>query len=259
MLSVDTPETTPGAPKGAAKIDDKFLELAQWIKDGTAQVSTAFAHYILPRLETGKAGSLQFNQGEAASDFAKAQYAIRLTRDDGSERQLFIRTGDEKFDSYGRLLAYVAPSYGKKERDAMRRRDKATFNLDLIASGHGMPFVLFPSIPGELDLPLMVELALQAKKERRGQYADDLFLPAYEYRACEKLYKITRKALDGSIRASERYGWRSRYCADMRDRSLYGPENYMHIPQPYRLWLWPQDVQRAIAALNLIPATGKAT
>jgi len=52
----------------------------------------------------------------------------------------------------------------------------------------------------------------------------------------------------------QQLGWRSRYCADMRDRKLLGPEEYMAIPEPYRLWIWPEDVQKSIATLNLVPA-----
>jgi hypothetical protein len=40
----------------------------------------------------------------------------------------------------------------------------------------------------------------------------------------------------------------------MRDRKLYGPEDYVTIDEPYRLWIWPDDLQQAIGRLNLIPA-----
>lgn len=71
---------------------------------------------------------------------------------------------------------------------------------------------------------------------------------------CEKLYGITKKIVNGDdLSFPERLKWRSRYCADMRDRKLYTPENYFHIPEGYRIWIWPQDVQKAISMLNLIP------
>ncbi len=121
-------------------------------------------------------------------------------------------------------------------------------------SGWAAPFVLFPSIPGELDLPLFLESADQAHTEGRGQYGSPHSLPAYEYRMCEKLYRITHKKVDGVILSwTEQLAWRSRYCADMRTRELFGPENYLAIPQPYRLWIWPADVQQAIGSLNLVP------
>lgn len=255
MLSIDTPEVTARSPKRAAAIDEEFKQLAAWIKIGTAPVSKAFADYILPKLENVDAGTLQYNQGKAASAFYQDLIETRLTRpNSASKRNLFIRTAESHFDGYGRLLAYVAPSYSPKERAQMTRRERATFNLDLIDSGWAAPFILFPSIPGELDLPLFLEAAVAAKEAKRGQYQNDLSLTGYEYRMCEKLYGITQKLADGDLLSyGEQLKWRSRYCVDMRDRSLLGPENYFVIPEPYRIWIWPEDVQRAIAMLNLVP------
>ena len=165
-----------------------------------------------------------------------------------------MRSADVPFDRFGRLLAYVAPSYSKTERAQMTRRERATFNLDLIESGWATPFILFPSIPGELDLPIFLESAVSAMENKAGQYAEEFFLPAYEYRMCEKLHDITKKLVAGQeLSFPEQLEWRSRYCADMRTRRLYGPEAYTEIPEPYRLWVWPDDVQEAIGKLNLVP------
>ena len=258
MLSIDTPEVTAKSPDGAAAVDNKFLSLAEWIRNGVAPVTDKFKAYILPKLENGNAGTLQFIQGKSASAFHKEIVETRLTRpESGKKRNLFVRAPDLPFDNYGRLLAYVAPSYSKKERKNMTRQERATFNLNMIESGWAAPFILFPNIPGELDLPIFLDLAVDAKKQRRGQYQDSLSLPGYEYRMCEKLYKITKKIVDGeSLSYPEKLGWRTRYCADMRDRRLFGPENYFDIPEPYRLWIWPSDVQKAIGMLNLIPILG---
>jgi len=255
MLSVDTPEVTAKSEAGAARVDARFLELAEWIRSGHAPIGPAFRDHILPKLETGTAGSLQFVQGQAASAYLEARIDERIARPGKDPRSLFLRAADERFDRNGRLLAYVAPSYTATERRAMSRRERSTFNLDLMESGHAMPFILFPSIPGELDLPLAVEVSVEAMEAQRGQYADEMFLPAYEYRAAEKLYRITRDIVAGdSLSATRRLSWRSRYCADMRDRRVHGPETYMGVPIPYRLWIWPADLQTAIAKLNLVPA-----
>lgn len=254
MLSIDTPEVTAGSNSKAARTDEEFLELAEWIRQGIAPVSKAFREYILPKLESGSGGTLQFNQGQQASEFYKAKSQERLTKENGRKRSLFVRSADVPFDDFGRLLAYVAPSYSKTERAQMTRRERATFNLDLIESGWAMPFVLFPSIPGELDLPLFLEVAVSAKESGAGQYAESLFLPAYEYRMCEKLHDITKKLVAGqNLSFPEQLKWRSRYCADMRTRRLFGPEDYTGIPEPYRLWIWPHDLQDAIGKLNLVP------
>lgn len=255
MLSVDTPEVTARSEAGAARVDAKFAELADWLEDGTAPVSARWRDHILPRLRDRQAGTLQYTQGKAASAWYKARKDERLTRPNGRKRKLFVRTADMPFDNYGRLLAYVAPSYSPAELKELSRAERATFNLDLIESGWAAPFVIYPSIPGELDLPLVIRAAADAMAQSRGQYADDLFLPGYEYRMCEKLHSITKKIAEGqSLSWPDRLAWRSRYCLDMRDRTLFGPEDYMDIPAPYRIWIWPQDVQEAIGKLNLVPS-----
>lgn len=87
------------------------------------------------------------------------------------------------------------------------------------------------------------------------QYAAPLHLPAYEYRMCEKLHAISKKlAASNKMSQKDKVAWRSRYAFDMRDRILHGPENYMDVPPPYRIWVWPRDIQHAMAALNLTPS-----
>jgi endonuclease YncB( thermonuclease family) len=255
MLSVDTPEVTARSAAGATRVDAAFAELAGWIEQGIAPVSRRWGDHIVPRLRDGEAGTRQFTQGQAASAWYKARKDARLTKTNGTKRKLFVRTADDPFDNFGRLLAYVAPSYSSAELRQMTRAERATFNLDLIASGWAAPFILFPSIPGEHDLPLFLDAAVGAMEAGRGQYGDPLSLPGYEYRMCEKLHAITRRIVAGQdLSFSERIAWRSRYCLDMRTRALHGPEDYMDIPQPYRIWVWPDDVQEAIAKLNLVPS-----
>ncbi|SHH18975.1 thermonuclease family protein [Marivita hallyeonensis] len=255
MLSVDTPEVTAKSDAGAARRDADFDELAAWIRQGDAPVSQDFATYILPLIDGTQAGTRQFTQGKAASAWFKARVDSRLVRPNGRRRNLFLRSADEQFDNYGRLLAYVAPSYSGAELSTMTRAERATFNLDLIESGHAAPFVIYPSVPGELDLPMLVRAALDAQTNGRGQYADPLSLTGYEYRMVEKLHRITKKIVRGDrLSYREKIAWRSRYCADIRDRTLHGPEAYMAFPPAYRLWLWPDDVQEAMGALNLVPS-----
>lgn len=254
MLSVDTPEVTARSADGAARVDAKLTELAGWIRDGKAPVTASYADYLLPRLD-GAAGTRQFTQGKQASAFLQQRVDERLTRPSGEPRSLFIRMADQPFDDNGRLLAYVAPSFSRTELATLPREARATFNLDLIEGGWAAPFVIYPSIPGELDYPLFVETAAGAIDGGRGFWADPLSLLAYEYRAVEKLHRVTARLVDGAdLPPDERFGWRTRYCADIRSRRLHGPEDYLDIPPPYRLWLWPDDVQKAVAQLNLVPA-----
>lgn len=255
MLSVDTPEVTARTEARAAAIDADFVRLAEWMASGLAPITPALAEVLGPKLATGKAGTLQLRQGKDASAFAKANTDARLTRPDGSRRNLFLRTADAPFDANHRMLAYTAPSFSATELAAMSRLERSTFNLDLVRAGWAATFVLYPSIPGELDLPLLVAAAAEARAGGLGIWADADTLPAYEYRAMEKLFQVTRKIAAGAVLpAAERFGWRERYCADLRSRALHGPEGYSVVPPEYRLWIWPADVPDAIARLNLVPA-----
>jgi endonuclease YncB( thermonuclease family) len=255
MLSVDTPEVTARTAEGAAAVDEKFAQLAEWIDAGKAPISPGLASHLGPRLATGKAGTLQFEQGKQASAFAKENTERRLARPGQRPRNLFIRVADTPFDDNGRLLAYIAPDYTAKERETLSRAERATFNLDLLAAGWAASFVIFPSIPGELDLPLLIDTAARARAGEAGIWSDPTTLLAYEYRAMEDLYAVTKKIVDGrEVTNAERFGWRERYCADMRNRQLHGPEDYVDVPPEYRLWIWPRDVADAVSRLNLVPA-----
>ena len=255
MLSVDTPEVTARSEAGAARVDAKFLELADWIEQGKAPISGPLAAVLRPKLATGKAGTLHFGQGKQASAFAKQNAETRLTRPDGSKRNLFLRTADSPFDTNHRMLAYVAPDYSAAERAAMSRAERTTFNLDLVTHGWAAPFVLYPSVPGEDDLPLLVDAAATARAAGRGIWGDPDTLLAYEYRALEKLHAVTKKIVERKeLKPGEARSWRDRYCVDMRTRVLHGPEAWVAVPPEYRLFVWSTDVADAVSRLNLVPA-----
>lgn len=260
MLSVDTPEVTARSEEGAAKVDAKLAQLAEWMEQGRAPVSASLAAVLAPKLATGKAGTLHFRQGMQASAFAKQNVETRLTRPDGTRRTLFLRTADSPFDPNHRLLAYVAPNYSAAERATMSRRERATFNFDLVESGWAAPFVLYPSIPGEQDLPMLVAAAAAARAGGLGIWAEPDALLAYEYRAMEKLFAVTKRLVDGEeLPGAEARSWRERYCVDLRSRVLHGPEAWVEVPPEYRLWVWPADVSEAVSRLNLVPAPALVT
>ena len=256
MLSIDTPEVTARNEQGAQRVDGRFAQLAEWLTTRSdLPVSRRFADYLIPKISTGQDGTLHFQQGSAASRFAKDNATQRLTRHNGTQRSLFIRTIDQPFDNNGRLLPYVAPNYSKAERETMSRRDRSTFNLDMVRSGWAAPFPIYPSIPGELDLPMLLTDAATAADPAQplGIWAHPLTLPAYEYRAVEKLFGIAEDIV-AERPVSQPYGWRDRYCVDMRTRLLYGPEDYFDIDPVYRLWIWSADVAEAVSRLNLTPS-----
>jgi endonuclease YncB( thermonuclease family) len=255
MLSVDTPEVTARSDAGAARVDAKFAQLADWIDHGKAPVSASLAAVLKPKLATGKAGTLQFQQGKQASAFAKRNAETRLARPGQEPRNLFIRTADSPFDNNHRLLAYVAPNFTPKELATLPREQRSTFNLDLIAAGWAAPFVIYPAVPGEDDLPLLVDAAATARSSGLGIWADPDTLLAYEYRAMEKLFAVTKKIVDGDdLKPGEARSWRERYCVDIRTRILHGPEAWTRVPPEYRLFLWRADVSDAVSRLNLVPA-----
>ncbi|MGY5123177.1 thermonuclease family protein [Streptomyces nigrescens] len=257
MLSVDTPETTAETAEQAESVDKEFKQLAAWIREGIAPISDDLAEFLLPKIETGHAGSLQRGQGTAAAEFNTENIKKRLAegRKPGKERSIFIRTADDLFDDNNRLLAYLAPNYSKTELANLPREKRPTFNLDLIAAGWAAPFVIYPSIPGELDLPLLLKAADKAVKGKKGIWKDPKTLLAYEYRALGKLHDVTKKKADKrEWEPGEAFSWRTRYCVDIRNRELHGPEDYFRVPPIYRLWLWPQDVKEAIGQLNLTPS-----
>ena len=265
MLSVDTPEKVSDKLETVSKVDKQFLQLSEWMHDRPKEVpiSRRLAEVLGPKLATGRAATLQRSQGLEASAFQAANIAKRLiekvlrnARPRKEPRDIFIRAAESPFDNYGRLLAYIAPNYTPAERAGMTRWQRRTFNLDLVAEGWAAPFIIFPSIPGELDLPLFLEKAEEAVEKKKGIWSDPNTLLGYEYRMMEKLSDLAQKIFvkGEKVIGADLFGWRSRYCADMRTRVLHGPEDYFDVPPVYRLWVWPEDVQRAIGALNLTPA-----
>jgi hypothetical protein len=63
LLSIDTPEVTARTDQRAQAIDQEFAQLAEWIGQGRAPISQPLAESLVPKLATGRAGSLQLAQG----------------------------------------------------------------------------------------------------------------------------------------------------------------------------------------------------
>ena len=125
MLSIDTPEVHYPGNQKPSKHDAKLAQLATWIDEGKAPLNAGLAEHLLPRLSTGTAGTLQEDQGESATEHFKLLLEQKLTRPNGKKRSVFLRVGDQPFDHYGRLLAYMSPSYSSARAKAFidfRRR-----------------------------------------------------------------------------------------------------------------------------------------
>jgi len=255
LLSMDAPETHyPGNAKPSRQ-DEKLAQLAEWIREGRAPVEPGLGEYLCPKLAGGNAGSLQEEQGRKAAAYFRKLTEERLTDGGRRHRPVYLRTADRPFDRYGRLLAYVAPQYTAEERARMSRRERATFNLLMVEAGWAAPFPIFPSLPGHADLILLREAAERAFVEERGAWAEPAALAGYEFRMCVRLYEVARRLAQGRrLGAAERSGWVRRYCVDMTTREIYYPQDYYLVPIYNRLFVWPEDVKEAVAALNLVPA-----
>lgn len=252
MLSIDTPEIHYPGNQNPAKNDAILAQLGQWIQDGHAPIEPGLGNYLYPKLATGKAGTLQANQGKAAKVFFETLLKEKLQSANGSWRQVFLRVSSQPFDNYGRILAYMSPSYSALELASMTRKERATFNLLLIESGWAAPFLIYPSLLRYDDLLLFHECAEEAFKHGKGVWGDPLTLTGYEYRMCIKLFEVTKKIISGkTLSSKERKSWISRYCVDMTTRMFVFPEDYYQVKPYNRIFIWPQDVMEAVGKLNL--------
>jgi len=256
MLSIDTPEVHYPGRQRPSTHDENLAQLAAWIQAGRAPISDSLGGYLVPKLATGSAGTLQEHQGNNATRKFKELLEQKLTRPNRrTKRRVFLRAADEHFDQYGRLLAYMAPAYSSAELRSMSPKDRATFNLLLVDSGWAASFPIYPSLPKYADLILLQEAAKDAYDNRRGAWADAMMLTGYEFRMCVKLHAVTKKLVGGrKISSRERNSWISRFCVDMTRREIYAPQDY-HIVLPYdRIFIWPKDVAEAVGTMNLLPA-----
>jgi len=255
MLSIDTPEVHYPGNQKPSKQDANLAQLAEWIKEGKAPVNRNLGEYLYPKLATGKAGTLQEEQGKRATEEFQRLLDEKLTLPNGKKRDLFIYVADEPFDQNGRLLAYVAPHYTDKEREEMSRKERATFNLLMVERGWAASFPIYPSIPRVVDLIMLQKAAKDALEKKRGIWADPLTLTGYEFRMCVKLYDVTKKLLSGKkLTPIEKKEWISRYCVDMTTREVYYPQDYFKVKPYNRIFIWPDDIAEAVGKMNLLPA-----
>ncbi|MDX1252951.1 MAG: thermonuclease family protein [Gammaproteobacteria bacterium] len=255
MLSIDTAEVHYPGNESPAKHDAKLAQLADWIHGGKAPIDPGLAAWLEPKLATGSAGTLQKQQGDAAKAEFQRLLDEKLTRPSGGKRSVFLRTADQPFDQYGRLLAYMSPYYSSEELATLPPAERATFNMLMVASGWAATFPIYPSLPKYTDLVLLQQAAEDALTNKKGAWADPATLTGYEFRMCYKLWEVTNKLVKGQkLSSRERYGWVERYCVDMTNREVYSPQDYYKVPAYNRVFIWPDDVAEAVGRLNLEPA-----
>ncbi len=255
MLSIDAPEVHYPGNQSPSSQDKNLAQLGKWINEGAAPIKADLGEFLQPKLGTGRAGTLQGVQGKIATDKFEEMIDEKLTLPSGKKRNVFLRSADESFDQYGRLLAYMAPNYSSKELASMSREDRATFNFLMVESGWSASFILYPSIPSYPDLIMFWEAAKDAYKNKKGMWSDPLTLTGYEYRMCVRLYEITKDLVDGkNLSSKERYSWIDRFCVDMTTKEIFFPQDYYKVEPYNRIFIWPADVQDAVGSMNLVPS-----
>jgi endonuclease YncB( thermonuclease family) len=250
MVSVDTPEKQhyAGLPPTAQTTLNRCRRRLQ---DGTYNaLPKDLRDYLIGRL-TPDAAERHIGAGLGASAAFEARQEQRLTRPNGTRRRVAVIPTGEFIDRYGRLLAYLAPWFAGPPNDPLPPKDapeRHTFNLDMVASGWGALFLIYPSLPRNDDLNLLLEAAAVAWEEKRGAWAafgEDLLL-GYEYRAAIKLG--VKKLEDPAAAIADAY---QRLCVDLRHLRLVGKFNYFHVPPSQRLWIWEDDLAQAKLDLAL--------
>jgi hypothetical protein len=109
-------------------------------------------------------------------------------------------------------------------------------------------FLIYPSLPGNDDLNLLLDAAAVAWEEKRGAWAafgEDLLL-GYEFRAAVKLG--VKKLQDPAAAIADAYQW---LCVDLRDLRLVGKFDYFQVPPSQWLWIWEVDLAQAKLDLAL--------
>jgi endonuclease YncB( thermonuclease family) len=243
MLGIDTPEIHfPGTAK-PSNHDASLNAMADKLTN--MGVIPGLAAHLKPRLK-GQAGTLQLAQGDAATqtlakavDDRLAQYSTK-TGKRISDKDLYIQIASDVFDHYGRMLAYLAPTYTKTELDTIPPAKRPTFNLQMLQLGWAAPIIIFPNIPKKADLALVQSAVKKARNGKKGAWADPNLLLGYEFRSCVRLYKGEKE-------------WISRYCVDMTSCKIYEPQDYYRVDPENRIFVWPADLAWAIDEMNLDP------
>jgi endonuclease YncB( thermonuclease family) len=147
MVSCDTPEKAPYA----GKPEDLRI-------------------YLTERL-TNDAAEKHISAGNAATKIFTDLLEQRLTKASGSKRRTAVIPTGEIIDTYGRLLAYIAPWFARGPNDPLPPLDdpkRRTFNLDMIENGWAAFFPIYPSLSQNRDMNKAISAAEVAWNNKRG-------------------------------------------------------------------------------------------
>jgi endonuclease YncB( thermonuclease family) len=240
MLGMDAPELHYGGANenNPGKFDAPF---SGFLAGSGKNLDAGLKAHLAKRLDAA-ASTRHINAGAAASLHFKAIVAERLklvSEKTGkllTPRRLFTMVSQQVFDRYGRLLAYVAPSYTKQERDAVAPEKRPTFNLQMMQDGHATSLIIYPNLPKPDGLTLVHKAVAAAKRSRKGLWkAGTPVLHAFEFRWIVDTIAGTRDGPD-------------RFCGDFSTGKLYMPQHYYKVADENRVWFFDTDLG---AALNM--------
>ncbi len=248
MVSTDTPEKSHYAGK-AEVAQPKLDRCRQLLADGAyPEIPSGLRDYLLEKLEAD-AAARHIAAGEQASLEFDRLLSARLTRPNGTQRRVATIPTGEVIDRYGRMLAYLAPWFSGTRGDPVPPKadpQRRTFNLDMVANGWGAQFLVYPSLPANDDLNLLIDAAREAWRRRLGAWRAHgrKLLLGYEYRLAIKLGTVTppRKAMETAFQ---------RVCVDLRRLRSVGRYDWWNVAPPDRLWVWLTDVEQAATDLGV--------
>ncbi len=249
MVSCDTPEKAEYAGK-PNKSQPKLDKCKQRLENGHYNaIPKELRDYFIQKL-TPDAAQKHIDAGNDATDEFNRVLEGRLTRDNGSKRGVAVMPSGEFIDTYGRLLAYIAPWFSGSASDPLPPRDspeRRTFNLEMIETGWAAIFPIYPSLPRKDDFNMAIKAAEEAWDNQKGiweKYGRDVLL-AYEFRACIKLGTAENGA-DKAIKNAFQ-----RVCVDLRNLNVLDEFGFHQVPPPHRMWIWKDDIEEATQALGL--------
>ena len=282
MVSIDTPEKSYG---GAAALGQEKLDACKARLEGgfyNAVIPQETRAYLAEKL-TVDAGARHIEAARTAT--AKFIEFLDARLQEGERRRrLAVFPSGEIVDTYGRLLAYIAPWFDRDELPPLDDPRRRTFNLQMLEEGWAALFVVYPSLPKQRDFELAVAAAEAAFANGIGQWAGGPgFLPGYEYRMSIKLGAPLVTARKGNLvkrfyieqdfqserMALEADGWTfsrnraqtpeefvdeafQRHAVDIETKELVGRFRFDLVLPWKRMWVWNKDRDEAVTRLGLI-------
>jgi endonuclease YncB( thermonuclease family) len=248
MVSCDTPEKS-GYAGGPDKAQPK-LDACRKRLEGNyySAIPKELREYLISKLTTNAATKHISAGYDASVEFEKA-LDERLQKPDGIRKNVAVIPAGEFIDTYGRLLAYIAPWFSGTSGDPIPPKTsplRRTFNLDMIERGWAAFFPIYPSLPKQDDFNLAIKAAEHAWNNKKGiwkKYGKNVLL-AYEYRLCVKL-GTAKSAKNGITDAFQRV------CVDLSTIEIFDEFGFHQVKPCYRMWIWKKDIEDAKTNLGL--------